>query len=89
MAFKQLAQWTRRFRKTISSASGDANSAANLAQMGMTFRQISFNNGDSGKYVINQLVGIAIENYFIATIGSKQRLMIFLMVKLRLKFCNN
>jgi hypothetical protein len=41
--------------------SGDANSAANLAQIGMTFAN-QIETGDSGKMLINQLVGIAIEN---------------------------
>jgi hypothetical protein len=41
--------------------SGNGNSAANLAQMGMTFAN-QIETGDSGKYFINQLSGIAIEN---------------------------
>jgi hypothetical protein len=41
--------------------SGDTDSAVNLAQMGVTFAN-QLNNGDSGKYFINQLVGMAIEN---------------------------
>src|ERR1039458_7836210 len=39
-------------------AAGDANSAASLAQMGMIIAN-KLNSGDSGKYLINQLVGIA------------------------------
>ncbi|HXR04081.1 MAG TPA: hypothetical protein VN836_05170 [Verrucomicrobiae bacterium] len=41
-------------------AAGDADSAANLAQMGMMIAD-KLNSGDSGKYVINQLVGMATE----------------------------
>jgi hypothetical protein len=39
---------------------GDADSAANLAQMGMIIAD-KLNSGDSGKYLINQLVGMATE----------------------------
>ena len=39
---------------------GDAASAANLAQMGMIIAD-KLNSGDSGKYLINQLVGMATE----------------------------
>jgi hypothetical protein len=38
--------------------SGDANSAINLAQMGMNLDN-QLNSGDSGKYLIDQLVGMA------------------------------
>jgi hypothetical protein len=38
--------------------SGDANSPVNLAQTGMTLAN-RLQSGDSGKYVINQMVGIA------------------------------
>jgi hypothetical protein len=38
--------------------SGDANSAINLAQTGMNLDN-QLNTGDSGKYLINQLVGMA------------------------------
>jgi hypothetical protein len=41
-------------------AAGDADSAANLAQMGMMIGD-KLNSGDSGKYLINQLVGTATE----------------------------
>ena len=41
-------------------AAGDAGSAANLAQMGMLIAD-KLNSGDSGKYLINQLVGWATE----------------------------
>ncbi len=41
--------------------SSDANSAVNLAQMGMTLAN-QLQNGDSGKYLINQLVGVAEED---------------------------
>jgi hypothetical protein len=39
---------------------GDADSAANLAQMGMIIAD-KLNSGDSGKYLISQLVGMATE----------------------------
>jgi hypothetical protein len=39
---------------------GDADSAANLAQTGMIIAD-KLNSGDSGKYLINQLVGMATE----------------------------
>ena len=39
-------------------AAGDAESAASLPQMGMIIAN-KLNSGDSGKYLINQLVGIA------------------------------
>jgi hypothetical protein len=38
--------------------SNDAGSAANLAQLGMTLAN-QLSSGDSGKYILNQLVGIA------------------------------
>jgi hypothetical protein len=41
-------------------AAGDAGSAANLAQMGIIIAD-KLNSGDSGKYLINQLVGVATE----------------------------
>ncbi|HMD53687.1 MAG TPA: hypothetical protein VKJ65_03955, partial [Phycisphaerae bacterium] len=41
-------------------ATGDANSAANLAQTGMTLGN-QLESGDSGKYLINQLVSMSIE----------------------------
>ena len=41
--------------------SGDTDSAINLAQMGLTIAD-KLNSGDSGKYAINQLVGIATES---------------------------
>jgi hypothetical protein len=40
---------------------GDADSAVNLAQMGMMIAY-KLNSGDSGKYLINQLVGMATES---------------------------
>ena len=58
--FKRLAQGMGDLGKQYLH-SGDANSANNLAQMGMNFGN-QINNGDSGKYLINQLVGMAIEN---------------------------
>ena len=57
---KRLAQGIADLQKQEIN-SGDANSAANLAEMGINFgNQIS--SGDSGKYLINQLVGIAVES---------------------------
>jgi hypothetical protein len=54
---KRLAQGIGELEKEYLAA-GDGNSALNLAQIGMTLGdQIS--SGDSGKYVINQLVGMA------------------------------
>jgi hypothetical protein len=41
-------------------ASGDANAAANLAQTGMMLGN-QLESGDSGKYLVNQLVSMAIE----------------------------
>ena len=41
-------------------ATGDADSAVNLAQLGMIMAD-NLNSGDSGKYLINQLVGMASE----------------------------
>ncbi|HET7623651.1 MAG TPA: hypothetical protein VFM25_00180 [Verrucomicrobiae bacterium] len=38
--------------------SNDAGSASNLAQLGMTLAN-QLSSGDSGKYILNQLVGIA------------------------------
>jgi hypothetical protein len=60
MTFKQIAMGIRDLEKQYLN-SGNANSANNLAQMGMNFGN-QINNGDSGKYLINQLVGMAIEN---------------------------
>lgn len=58
--FKRLAQGIGDLQKQYLD-SGDANSANNLAQMEINFGN-QINNGDSGKYLINQLVGIAIKN---------------------------
>jgi hypothetical protein len=58
--FKRLAQGIGNLEQQYT-ASGDANSAVNLAQMGMTLAN-QLQNGDSGKYLINQLVGFADEN---------------------------
>ena len=59
-AFKRLAHGMDDLQQQYLN-SGDANSAANLAQMGMSLVN-QINSGDSGKYLINQLVGIADEN---------------------------
>jgi hypothetical protein len=58
--FKQIAVSINDLQKQDIS-SGDANSAANLAQMGMALAN-QIETTDSGKYFMNQLVGIAIEN---------------------------
>jgi hypothetical protein len=60
MAFKQIAHGMGDLQ-TKYLASGDANSAANLAQIGMALGN-QLESGDSGKYLINQMVGIADEN---------------------------
>ena len=58
--FKRLARAIRDAQQQYLNA-GDSNSAANLAQMGMQLgKQIE--SGDSGKYLINQFVGLAIES---------------------------
>ena len=56
---KQLAMGMGDLQKQYLSA-GDVNSAASLAQMGMNLGD-HLNGGDSGKYLINQLVSVAIE----------------------------
>jgi hypothetical protein len=56
---KQLAMEMGDLQKQYLAA-GDVNSAVNLAQMGMNFGD-QLNGGDSGKYIINQLVSGAIE----------------------------
>lgn len=43
------------------SGAGDADSVANLAQMGLQIAD-KLNAGDSGKYLVNQLVGMATES---------------------------
>jgi hypothetical protein len=58
--FKQLAQGIAGLQEQEIS-SGDTGSAASLAQMGIAFAD-QLNSEDSGKYFINQLVGIAIKN---------------------------
>ena len=60
MTFKRLAQGVAGLEQQYA-ASGDANSAANLAQMGMAFAN-QLETKDSGKYLINQLVGWAIQS---------------------------
>ena len=56
---KRLAQGMGDLQKKYLD-SGDANSAANLAQMGMNLGD-QLNSGDSDKYIYNQLVGMAIK----------------------------
>jgi|SRR5579859_781168 len=58
--FKRLAQGIRDAQQQYLN-SGDTGSTANLAQMGMQFGN-QIETGDSGKYLINQLVGMAIES---------------------------
>jgi hypothetical protein len=58
--FKRLAQGIRDLQQQYLN-SGDTGSAANLVQMGMRFGN-QIGGGDSGKYIINQLVGMAIES---------------------------
>ncbi|MGH7975569.1 MAG: hypothetical protein ACREC8_02775, partial [Limisphaerales bacterium] len=58
--FKHLAISINDLQQQDAS-SGDANSAASLAQMGMALGN-QINSGDNRKYFINQLVGMAIEN---------------------------
>ena len=60
MTFKQIAHGMEDLQKQYLAA-GDANSTVDLTQMGMILAN-QINNGDSGKYLINQLVGMAIEN---------------------------
>jgi hypothetical protein len=59
-SFKRLAQGIRDAQQQYLN-SGDTGSAANLAQMGMQFGN-QIESGDSGKYLINQLVGMAVES---------------------------
>jgi hypothetical protein len=58
-AFKRLANGIGDLEQRYVN-SGDPNSTANLAQMGMTLAN-QLQNGDRGKYIINQLVGFADE----------------------------
>jgi len=62
--FKRLAQGIGNLEQQYAT-SGDANSAVNVAQMGMAFGN-QLGSGDSGKYLINQMVGIADENIVLA-----------------------
>jgi hypothetical protein len=62
--FKQLATEMGDLQKQ-QLAAGDASSAANLARMGLALGN-QLTSGDSGKYIINQLVGIADENIVLA-----------------------
>jgi hypothetical protein len=57
--FKRLAQGMGDLEKQYLG-SGNANSAANLTQMGMNLGN-QLESGDSGKYMYNQLVGMADE----------------------------
>jgi hypothetical protein len=57
--YKQLAMGIGDLQKQYLVA-GDANSAANLGQIGFAFGS-QIESGDSGKYLINQLVGMSVE----------------------------
>jgi hypothetical protein len=57
--FKRLAMGMGDMQKQYLAA-GDADSAGNLAQMGMTLGN-QLGSGETGKYAINRLVGIATE----------------------------
>ena len=57
--YKQLAISINDLQKQ-DATSGNTDSVVNLAQMGATFAN-QLSNGDSGKMLINQLVGMAIE----------------------------
>ena len=57
---KVLAQGIQSAQKQYANA-GDTASVENLAQMGVGLAN-RFNSGDSGKLIISQLVGMAIEN---------------------------
>ena len=59
LTYRQLAIGIEDLQKKYLG-SGDANSAANLAQMGMNLGN-QINSGDSGKYLVNQLVGMGVE----------------------------
>lgn len=60
MTAKQLDYSIEDLMKQKMNA-GDATSAANLAQIGLTLAD-KLNSGDSGKYLISQLVGMATES---------------------------
>ncbi|HEY2330242.1 MAG TPA: hypothetical protein VGI63_10570 [Verrucomicrobiae bacterium] len=62
--FKQLARGMADLEQQYV-ASGDADSAMNLVQMGMTFAN-ELQSGDSGKYLINQMVGVADEKIMLS-----------------------
>jgi hypothetical protein len=58
--FKRLAQGIRDAQQQYLN-SGDSSSAANLAHIGMQLGN-QIENGDSGKYLINRFVGLAVES---------------------------
>jgi hypothetical protein len=58
-SYKVVAQGIRDLLKQ-KVAAGDTESAVNLAQLGLDLAG-KINSGDSGKFLINQLVGIAVE----------------------------
>jgi hypothetical protein len=65
--FKGLAQSLGDLMKQKSDA-GDADSTANLAQIGLTFAD-KINSGDSGKLLINQLVGMAVNRIILSQLN--------------------
>ena len=62
--YKMLAQNIQGLQQQYAT-SGDGDSAANLAQTGMTLGN-QIQSGDSGKYLLNQLVGMAIEKMMLS-----------------------
>jgi len=62
--YRRLAQGIGNLEKQYANA-GDANSAVNLTQAGMTLAN-QIQNGDSGKYLVNQFVGTAIERMMLS-----------------------
>lgn len=65
--YRRLAQGIGNLEKQYTDA-GDANSAVNLTQAGVTFAN-QIQNGDSGKYLVNQLVGMAIERMMLSQLN--------------------
>ena len=66
-AFKRLGQGIGNLQKQYTET-GDANSAANLAQAGMTLAN-QIQSGNSGKYLLNQMVGMADERIVLSQLN--------------------
>ena len=66
-AFKRLGQSIGNLQKQYTDT-GDANSAANLAQAGMTLAN-QIQSGNSGKYLLNQMVGMADERIVLSQLN--------------------